>query len=56
MRYVDPSIYGKDYYIHAYAGDVEKYLANLDNLPVSLASCFGLANPNSRDRFQYNLQ
>ena len=49
-KMVDPATYGKDYYIHAYAGDVDKYLADLNDLPVSLASCFGLAKPRPKER------
>ncbi|MFH1775946.1 MAG: class I SAM-dependent methyltransferase [Candidatus Omnitrophota bacterium] len=40
---VDPGIYDADYYLHAYSGDVSKYLSNLGNLSVLMQSCYKLA-------------
>jgi 2-polyprenyl-3-methyl-5-hydroxy-6-metoxy-1,4-benzoquinol methylase len=40
---VDPGIYDADYYLNAYSGDEEKYIASLNNLPISLNKCFSFA-------------
>ena len=40
---VNPGIYDADYYLNAYSGDEEKYMASLNNLPISLNKCFAIA-------------
>ncbi len=41
--YVDSVIYDADYYLKAYAGDKQSYIAGLRTLPISLARCVSLA-------------
>ena len=41
---VEPSIYDKDYFLYAYGGNAEKYLAGLKTLPIPLQICFNLAS------------
>jgi 2-polyprenyl-3-methyl-5-hydroxy-6-metoxy-1,4-benzoquinol methylase len=40
---VNPGIYDADYYLNAYSGNENKYIASLNNLPISLNRCFILA-------------
>jgi len=46
-EYVDPVIYDADYYLKAYAGNKEAYIAGLRTLPISLARCLSLAGVKS---------
>lgn len=50
MPQVDPGIYDRDYYLNAYQGNLQGYLANLSNLPISLRRCFDYADPKAGDK------
>jgi len=47
---VNPNIYDGDYFLYAYSGNEEEYIKSLENLPVSLASCYGIANPQPGEK------
>lgn len=50
LKSVAPTIYGEDYFLHAYNGEIDKYLSNLDGLPAALSGCFDVAEIKPGER------
>jgi len=47
---VTPDIYDKDYFLYAYGGSADKYLANLKALPIPLQICLNLSELKANER------